>query len=95
MKMTNNTKKVVKDVLIVLLSVEFNAAFIISCTPFFLLLYSFLSIEGLYKSMGYEKRNSSYPQFTDHCFTGDYPIKPVDVNDKNFLENKLSLISKS
>ena len=55
----------------------------------------FLSIEGLYKSMGYEKRNSSYPQFTDHCFTGDYPIKPVDVNDKNFLENKLSLISKS
>ena len=29
----------------------------------------FLSIEGLYKSMGHEKRNSSYPQFTDHCFT--------------------------
>ena len=55
----------------------------------------FLSIEGLYKSMGYEKRNASYPQFTDHCFTGDYPIKPIDVSDKNFLENQLSLISKS
>ena len=53
----------------------------------------FLSIEGLYKSMGYEKRNPSYPQFTDHCFTGDYPIKPVDVNDKNFIENQLSFIS--
>ena len=44
----------------------------------------FLSIEGLYKSMGYEKRNSSYPQFTDHCFTGDYPIKPLDSNDKDY-----------
>jgi len=53
----------------------------------------FLSIEGLYKSMGHKKRNSSYPQFTDHCFTGDYPVKPIDVKDKNFIENKLSFIS--
>ena len=53
----------------------------------------FLSIEGLYKSMGYEKRNSTYPQFTDHCFTGDYPIKPIDANDKSFKENQLSLLS--
>jgi len=53
----------------------------------------FLSIEGLYKSMGYEKRNSVYPQFTDHCFTGDYPIKPIDVYDKDFDENQLSFMS--
>ena len=53
----------------------------------------FLSIEGLYKSMGYEKRNSSYPQFTDHCFTGDYPIEPADANNKDFLNNKLSFMS--
>jgi len=52
----------------------------------------FLSIEGLYKSMGYEKRNSSYPQFTDHCFTGDYPIKPVDSNDKGFMDSQLSFM---
>jgi len=52
----------------------------------------FLSIEGLYKSMGYEKRNSSYPQFTDHCFTGDYPIKPVDSNDKDFMDSQLSFM---
>ena len=52
----------------------------------------FLSIEGLYKSMGYEKRNSSYPQFTDHCFTGDYPIKPLDLNDKDFIDSKLSFV---
>ena len=53
----------------------------------------FLSIEGLYKAMGYNKRNSSYPQFTDHCFTGDYPIKPIDINDKNYIENKMSYMS--
>ena len=53
----------------------------------------FLSIEGLYKSMGYKKRNSSYPQFTDHCFTGEYPVKIVDANDKNFEDNQLSFMS--
>ena len=53
----------------------------------------FLSLEGLYKSMGYEKRNSSYPQFTDHCFTGEYPVKPIDANNKNFQDNQLSLMS--
>ena len=56
----------------------------------------FLSIDGLYKSMGYEKRNSSYPQFTDHCFTGEYPVKPIDANNKDFRKSKLSvLFSKS
>ena len=53
----------------------------------------FLSIEGLYRSMGYEKRNSSYPQFTDHCFTGEYPIKLVDANEKNLGEDQLSFLS--
>ena len=52
----------------------------------------FLSIEGLYKSMGYEKRNSSYPQFTDHCFTGDYPIEPSSDLKEN-SENQLSLLT--
>ncbi len=53
----------------------------------------FLSIEGLYKSMGIEKRNSSYPQFTDHCFTGEYPVEPIDANDKNFKDGQLSFLS--
>jgi amidophosphoribosyltransferase len=53
----------------------------------------FLSIEGLYKSMGFEKRNPSYPQFTDHCFTGDYPVKPLDTNENNFQGEKLSFMS--
>jgi len=38
----------------------------------------FLSIGGLYKAMGFEKRNEIYPQLTDHYFTGDYPVKPID-----------------
>ena len=53
----------------------------------------FLSVEGLYKSMGYEKRNSSYPQFTDHCFTGEYPIEPIDANNKDLMNDQLSLMS--
>ena len=42
------------------------------------------SDDRLYTSMGFEKRNSSNPQFTDHCFTGEYPVNPIDANDKNF-----------
>ena len=53
----------------------------------------FLSIEGLYKSMGYEKRNSSYPQFTDHCFTGDYPIKPLDADSEGLIKKQLTFLS--
>ncbi len=53
----------------------------------------FLSIEGLYTSMGHKKRNSSYPQFTDHCFTGEYPVKPIDANDKSFADEQISFMS--
>jgi len=53
----------------------------------------FLSIEGLYKSLGFEKRNALYPQFTDHCFTGDYPVEPIDVKNRSYKEEKLSLMT--
>mgnify|MGYP001198935570 CR=1 FL=1 len=53
----------------------------------------FLSIEGLYKAMGYDGRNPAYPQYTDHCFTGEYPIKPLDANDKDFFDNKMSFMT--
>ena len=39
---------------------------------------NFLSLEGLYKAIGFDKRNDNYPQLTDHYFTGDYPVKPID-----------------
>ena len=52
----------------------------------------FLSLNGLYRALIGEKRNSNYPQFSDHYFTGDYPIKPHD--DLQGLKVKqLSLLS--
>ena len=39
----------------------------------------FLSLEGTYKAMGCKKRNSQQPQFTDHCFTGEYPIDVSEI----------------
>ena len=40
----------------------------------------FLSIEGLYRAMGEKARDPRRPQFTDHCFTGDYPTPLTDVD---------------
>jgi len=52
----------------------------------------FLSLEGMYKAMGFEKRNEAYPQLTDHYFTGDYPVKPIDeLGDDKITQ--LSLLS--
>src|SRR5271170_4218570 len=39
---------------------------------------AFLSIDGTYRAMGHAGRNPRQPQFTDHCFTGDYPTRLVD-----------------
>ena len=52
----------------------------------------FLSINGMYKAMGFEKRNNTYPQLTDHYFTGEYPIKPIDELDNHKI-TQLSLLS--
>jgi len=54
---------------------------------------SFLSIEGVYKALGCDKRNNENPQFTDHCFTGDYPIKPIDLKNQKEKNNQLSLLN--
>ncbi len=52
----------------------------------------FLSLDGLYKALIGSERNSNYPQFSDHYFTGDYPIKPYD-NLSGFKIKQLSLLS--
>ena len=52
----------------------------------------FLSINGLYNALISEKRNNDYPQFSDHYFTGDYPVKPQD-NLKGLKVKQLSLLS--
>ena len=53
----------------------------------------FLSIDGLYRALGLEKRDNKNPQFTDHCFTGDYPVQPVDQLNQFEKNNQLSLLS--
>ena len=53
---------------------------------------NFLSIEGLYRAIGFNKRNDNYPQLTDHYFTGDYPVKPIDELGDNKI-TQLSLLS--
>ena len=39
---------------------------------------AFLSVEGIYQAMGYDGRDNAHPQFTDHCFTGEYPTALTD-----------------
>ena len=53
---------------------------------------NFLSLDGLYKAIGFDKRNENYPQLTDHYFTGDYPVKPIDELGDNKV-TQLSLLS--
>ena len=53
---------------------------------------NFLTLNGLYKAMGFDKRNNNYPQLTDHYFTGDYPVKPVDELGDNKV-TQLSLLN--
>ena len=52
----------------------------------------FLSLNWLYKAIGFDKRNDTYPQLTDHYFTGDYPVKPIDELGDNKV-TQLSLLS--
>ena len=52
----------------------------------------FLSLEGLYKAIGFEKRNNLYPQLSDHYFTGEYPVKPKDLLGEGKI-TQLSLLS--
>jgi len=39
---------------------------------------AFLSVDGIYRAMGEKGRDPVRPQFTDHCFTGDYPTNLTD-----------------
>lgn len=53
----------------------------------------FLSVPGLYKAIGHPERNAMQPQFSDHCFTGDYPTQLVDhMLDESAKDQQLSLL---
>ncbi|MBX3534166.1 MAG: amidophosphoribosyltransferase [Xanthobacteraceae bacterium] len=55
---------------------------------------AFLSIDGLYRAMGAGKRNPEKPQYTDHCFTGDYPTPLTDKNGE-IAPRQLSLLAEA
>ena len=42
--------------------------------------------------MGFNKRDNNYPQLTDHYFTGEYPVKPIDILGDDKI-TQLSLLS--
>ena len=52
----------------------------------------FLSLEGTYQAMGYDFRNPDQPQFTDHCFTGEYPTSLID-REKGNVSKQFSLLT--
>ncbi len=52
----------------------------------------YLTVDGLYKALGFDKRNNIYPQLTDHYFTGEYPIKIIDELGEEKV-TQLSLLS--
>ena len=52
----------------------------------------FLSLDGTYKAMGQNKRDNSNPQFTDHCFTGEYPTQLLD-HEQGTTSKQYSLLT--
>mgnify|MGYP007000293182 len=55
----------------------------------------FLSLDGTYRAMGCEERDSASPQFTDHCFTGEYPTPLIDMEQGNVSKQYSLLTEKS
>ena len=51
----------------------------------------FLSLQGTYKAMGYDDRSAITPQFTDHCFTGDYPVDVKELMNREVVYENESL----
>jgi amidophosphoribosyltransferase len=52
---------------------------------------AFLSVNGIYRAIGLEHRDDRSPQFTDHCFTGDYPTNLTDHDGS--IPRQLSLLA--
>ena len=56
---------------------------------------AFLSVDGIYKAMGYDARDPARPQFTDHCFTGEYPTGLTDQTGQQSQPRQLSLLAEA
>ena len=53
-----------------------------------------LPVDGLYRAMGHERRDPARPQFTDHCFTGDYPTSLTDMIGES-AKQQISLLAEA
>jgi len=51
---------------------------------------AFVSIDGLYRAVGFEQRKASCPQFCDACFTGEYPTPLTDDTQRKAKDAQLS-----
>ena len=58
-------------------------------------LLAFLSVDGIYRAMGGTARNPERPQFTDHCFTGEYPTPLTDRTAQDLPPSQLSLLAEA
>ena len=58
-------------------------------------LLAFLSVDGIYRAMGLPGRDPARPQFTDHCFTGDYPTPLTDLAAQEASPRQLSLLAEA
>jgi len=56
---------------------------------------AFLSVDGIYRAMGEKGRDLVRPQFTDHCFTGEYPTPLTDRTARDALPHQLSLLAEA
>jgi amidophosphoribosyltransferase len=56
---------------------------------------AFLSVEGIYHAMGFTARDPVRPQFTDHCFTGEYPTALTDRAAQDASPRQLSLLAEA
>jgi amidophosphoribosyltransferase len=56
---------------------------------------AFLSVDGIYRAMGEKGRNATRPQFTDHCFTGEYPTPLTDRMAQEAPPRQLSLLAEA
>lgn len=54
---------------------------------------AFLSVDGIYRAMGHDRRDPRNPAFTDHCFTGDYPTRLLDQDGP--VVRQLSLLAEA
>jgi amidophosphoribosyltransferase len=56
---------------------------------------AFLSVDGIYRAMGEGRRDPARPQFTDHCFTGEYPTPLTDRSAQDTSPRQLSLLAEA